>query len=85
MFRLPFLCNMLHDLGEHLPDGWGGNRRDGAPNIYYGAGTGRERPRLGSYPSRQVHGVTVVNGLWPQRVDATPWPGNTGWDGLEVL
>ena len=30
-------------------------------------------------------GVTVVNGLWPQRVDATPWAGNTGWDGLEVL
>ena len=31
------------------------------------------------------HPETVTFCLWPQRVDVTPWAGNTGWDGLEVL
>ena len=43
----------------------------------------RSDPHPGHIRSRP--GVTVVNGLWPQRVDVTPWAGSTGWDGLEVL
>ena len=45
--------------------------------------TPRHYPPANSDPYE--HPETVTFRLWPQRVDATPWAGNTGWDGLEVL